>query len=370
MKWHSLILSLILGAGVVLAHPSAGIAQSARENADARKLFDEGTDLYNEKNFPEAEKKFREALTKYPKFDRSDRTAYYLIITLEKLRRLQDLRTEIENFHRNYSGSPWREDVDEVNVKLGGVEANDLHDLLQQELKIQKERAEAERRGSTAFPQNASREAQNLRRIIQMDLSAGIDSLRERLKTDPSDPAVDANLTTIFNSNPSQGVPFLLEVWANTAVNPNVRNNAFFFAMRRTPDKVRVANTFMEMLGKKENEPIVSEALFRMTYIEHRAVLEKIVGSSNPGKFDAMEKILRGGSITLRCDLLTAVAKLKDDPRAETFIADAAENDIDPTVRKCGLDSLKSLKSPARLGPGAAVIWTPLIAPLPPPPPR
>jgi len=379
MKWHSLILTLMLGTGAVIAHPPAGIAQSARENEEARKLWKDGNDLYNQRNFAEAEKKFRDALMKYPKADQSDRNAYYLIITLEKLRRLQDLRTEIENFHRNYSGSPWREDVDEVNVRLGGLQSNDLHDLLQQEAKIQKERAEAERRGSTAFPQNASRDAQTLRRIIQMDLNAGIERLRERLKADPSDPAVDANLTTIFNSNPSQGVPFLLEVWANPAVSPNVRNNAFFFAMRRTPDKVQVANTFMEMLGKKENEPIVSEALFRMTYIEHRAVLEKIAGSSNPGKFDAMEKIFRGGSITLRCDLLTAVSRLKDDSRAETFIMDAAQNDIDPAVRNCATDSLKTLKSvntdnfpgrsPRVVAPTIAAPWIPVPPPPLPQPP-
>src|SRR5262249_2280871 len=112
-------------------------------------------------------------------------------------------------------------------------------------------------------------------------------------------------------------------------------------------DKVQVANTLMEMLGKKENEPIVSEALFRMTYIEHRAVLDKIVGSSNPEKFDAIEKIFRGGSISLRCDLLATVGKLKDDPKAETFITDGAQNDKDLAVRRCALDTLVSMKGPA-----------------------
>jgi hypothetical protein len=117
--------------------------------------------------------------------------------------------------------------------------------------------------------------------------------------------------------------------------------------MRLNPDRVQVANTMMEMLGKKENEPIVSEALFRMPYLVHREVLAEIVRSSNSNKFDAIEKIYRGGSITLRSDLLDAVAKLKDDPRAESFIIDAAKNDKDMAVRRAALEALIRLKGAA-----------------------
>jgi hypothetical protein len=94
------------------------------------------------------------------------------------------------------------------------------------------------------------------------------------------------------------------------------------------------------MLGKKENESIVNEALFRMTYEEHRKVLDKIVASSNPNKFDAIEKIYRGGSITLRSDMLTAVATLRDDPKAQSFIMDAAQNDKDLAVRQAAIEAL------------------------------
>jgi hypothetical protein len=339
MKPNSLILSLILAAGAVAACPSVGIAQSARDNAEARRLWAEGNEFYNDGNFPEAEKKFREALTKYPKADQSDRTAYYLIITLDKLRRFQDVHTEIENFHRNYPGSRWRGDVDEENLKT--LQGNSL---FEQEAKIAKERAESDKRGSTALPPNASMEAEVLRRIIQLDPERGIEKAKELLKADPSDPVVIANLGTIFNTNSPQALPFLLSLYASSAASPKARNTAFFFAMRRNPDKDQVAKTLMEMLAKKENEDVVSEALFRMTYIEHRAVLDKIVGSSNPDKFDAIEKISRGGSITLRCDLLSAVAKLKDDPRAEAFITDATQNDKDLAVRRCAIESLMSLK--------------------------
>jgi len=339
MKRNSLILSLILAAGVLAVHPQAGMSQTTKENTEARRLWNEGNELYNDGNFPDAEKKFREALTKYPRADQADRSAYYLIITLEKLRRFQDARTEIENFHRNYPGSRWRSDVDEKSLALG----SSSNSIAEQEVKIEKEHALSQQLGSTALPPNASMDAVILQMIIQQSPNEGMETVKERLKKDPSDPAVIANLGTIFNSNSPQALPFLLEL-SNSAVSPTTRTIAFFYATRRNPDKGQVANTLMEMLGKKENESIVSEALFRMTFEEHRQVLAKIVASPNPNKFDAIEKIYRGGSITLRSDLLAEVAKLRDDPKAEAFIMDAAQNDKDLAVRRAAIEALMMQK--------------------------
>jgi len=335
---RTLALSLTLVTGVLLAHPAAGVAQTPRENTEARRLWSEGIDLYNDGNAMDAEKKFRDALTRYPKSDQADRTTYYLILALEKLRRFQDANTEIENFYRSFPASRWRDDVDERSLALGATSSS----LLEQEAKIARERAESEKRGSTVLPPNASVDAMVLRMIIQANPNEGIEKVKERLKAYPSDPAAIANLGTIFSSNSPQALPFLLEL-SNSAVSLNARTIAFFFAMRSNPDKVQVANTLMEMLNKKENESIVSEALFRMTYQEHRAVLAEIVGSPNPNKFDAIEKIYRGGSITLRSDLLTAVSSLKDDARAESFILDAARNDKDLAVRRAAIGALMEL---------------------------
>jgi hypothetical protein len=70
-----------------------------------------------------------------------------------------------------------------------------------------------------------------------------------------------------------------------------------------------------------------------MTFSEHREVLAKIVESANPNKFAAIEKIYRGGSITLRSDL-RGCRDARDDPRAVSFIIDAAQNDKDPGCAK------------------------------------
>jgi len=343
MKWHSLVLGLIVATGATAFYPKTGMAQSPQKT-EALRLYGEGRDLLDDGHYPEAEKKFREALTKYPRADQSDRTTYYLIITLEKLRRFQEARAEIENFSRNFPGSRWRSDVDERSMALG-VTANTL---LAQEAKIAKERAASMERGSSALPPDASLDAMLLGMIIQDNPTEGFERVRERLKKDPADPAVLPNIGTIFNSRSPQALPFLYDL-ANSAASPNVRTIAFFYAIRRNPDRVQVANTLMEMLEKKDNEPIVSDALFRMTFVEHREVLAKIVESSNPNKFDAIGKIYRGGSITLRSDLLTAVAKLKDDPRAESFIQDAAQNDKDLAVRRAAVQALMSQKSAASM---------------------
>ena len=343
MKLHPLILGLIIATGASAFCPKAGLAQST-PNTEAKRLWNEGRDLYDDGNYADAEKRFREALTKYPRVEQSDRTTYYLIITLEKLRRFQEARTEIENFHRNFPGSRWRSDVDERSMALGAT----ANSQLAQEIKIAKERAASAERGSSELPPDASVDAMILGMIIQDNPAEGIEKVKERLRKDPADPAVFANIGTIFNSRSPQALPFLFEL-ANSAASPNVRTIAFFYAMRRNPDRVQVANTLMEMLEKKENEAIVSEALFRMTYVEHREVLAKIVESPTPNKFDAIEKIYRGGSITLRSDLLMLLAKLKDDRRADSFIQDAAQNDKDLAVRRAAVEALMSQKSAASM---------------------
>jgi tetratricopeptide (TPR) repeat protein len=357
MNWHSLSISLILAAGVAVAHSPQGLAQTPRENAEARRLFNEGVNLQDRGNMAEAEKKFREALTKYPKAEQSDRTAYYLINTLVKLARLQDARTEIEQFRKNYPQSKWQPDVNENIVKLGGqVGAPPEAAIWNSPAELREAQAIADRLRRAAipivppnnnypdeFPQNASMDAEVLRQIVLRDVNAGIERAKSLLRTNPSDPVVVANLGTIANSDSPQTLPFLLSLWVNTSAAPNVRNIAFFWFSRRNPDKEEVAKTIMDMLAKRETEAIASEALYRMTVADHRAVLEKIVMSSHPDKFPLMEKIYRNGSVLLRTDLLMFVARL-NDPKSVPFIVGVAQNDRDVSVRRAAARALGGRK--------------------------
>jgi hypothetical protein len=214
-------------------------------------------------------------------------------------------------------------------------------------------------------------QATDLRFIIQRDPNQGIEDAKELLKTNPSHPAVFANLGTIGNSDSPRAVPFLLSIWVNTSASPNMRNNAFFWFSRRNPDKDEVAKAIMDLLAK-ETEEVASTALFRMTVADHRAVLEKIVTSSNPIKFDLMEKIYRNGSVLLRTDLLMFVATL-NDPKAVPFMVRAAQNDPDLSVRRAVINALGNRKDvdheTLQLAKSAPPSRTKVV-PVPQPPPR
>ncbi len=79
MKRNSFALSLILAIGVIDIHVQSAGAQTVPLNTAARQMFMEGRDLFDDGKFVEAEKKFRDALAKYPKADKADQTAYYRI---------------------------------------------------------------------------------------------------------------------------------------------------------------------------------------------------------------------------------------------------------------------------------------------------
>ncbi|HET9217696.1 MAG TPA: outer membrane protein assembly factor BamD [Terriglobia bacterium] len=357
MKRHSLICSLIVALGLAIAEPPSAIAQTPRENSEAKKLFNEGVAFQHDGNFVEAEKKFRAAMRRYPRAENADRTAYYLIDTLKKLKRVQDARAEIDNFRRSYPQSKWLADVNEMMFMLGGQpDAPTELSIWNTPAELREAQARADLlRGATTpigppnkiyapeFPPNASMEAEYLQLIVQRDSDRGIEVATDMLRANPSDRAVLANLGIIANSDSPRAVPFLLSVWGNTAAPPNMRNSAFFWFSRRNPDKSEVAKAIMDLLAKRETEHVASEALFRMTVADHRAVLEKIVTSSNPDKFALMEKIYRNGSELLRTDLLMFVGRL-DSPKAVPFIAQAAQNDKDLSVRRAAAQILANRK--------------------------
>jgi len=356
MKRNSFALDLALAATLVAAHPSTGISQTPSQNSEARRLVAEGVEFQYDGRFADAEKKFREALTKYPRAEQSDRTAYYLIDALVKLGRVQDARMEIERFRKNYPTSKWLQDVGERTWDLGGQPNAPQAGIWNSPAELREAQARFDlMRGAVTpsgppnkiyadqFPPNASYRAQALRQIVQLDTDKGIENAKEMLKTDPSDPAVAANLGTIANSDSPQALPFLLSIWANVASSPNMRNNAFFWASRRNPDKEQVAKAIMDLLAKRETEAVASEALSLMTVADHRAVLEKIVMSSNPDKFMLMEKIYRNGSVLLRTDLLMFIGRL-NDPKATPFIVGVAQNERDASVRRAAVQALAGRK--------------------------
>jgi len=356
MKTNSFALTLVFAATVVVANPSMGISQTARQNSEANRLHTDGIKFLYDGNFVEAEKKFREALTKYPKAEQSDRAAYYLIDALVKLRRVQEARTEIENFRRNYPQSKWQQEVDEKTVVLGGQPGASQAQIWNSpaELRETQNRADLMRGATTPngppnkiypdnFPWNPSMRMERLRQNVQMNTDRGIEDAKEMLKTDPSDPAVHANLGIIANSESPHALPFLLSIWGNTASSPNMRKDAFFWASRRNPDKEQVAKAIMDLLANRETEAVASQALYLMTVADHRAVLEKIVTSANPAKFVLMKRIYENGSALLKSDLLMFIGKL-NDPKSVSFIVETVQNERDASVRRAAAQALAGRK--------------------------
>ena len=375
MKPLSLIWSLMIAAGLIVAQPSIGLSQTAKESADpARQLFNKGVEFQSHGDYAQAEKTFREVLRRYPTDKHSDQTAFYLIDTLMRLRRVQEARTEAENFPRRYPQSKWKTDVAEVILELGGPAPADAR-IWNSPAELREAQARANRMLGLStpiggpsnsiypdnFPPNASMYAEILRQMIQLDRERGIEEAKQRLRENPSDPVVVANLGTIANSDSSQAIPFLLSVWGNTAATPNARNTAFFWFARRNPDKQEVARAITDLFQRPQTEGVASEALRNMTVADHRAVLEKIVMASNPEKFVLIEKIYRRGSELLRPDLLMFVARL-DDSRAVPFIVKAAQSDPDPDVRAAAARALGTRKDV-----DASTLQT-LIRSVPPPP--
>lgn len=379
MKTLSIFLAGALAICTVIILPTDGVAQTSQQNSEARKLFIEGRDLQDDGKFADAEKKFREALTRYPKADQSDRTAYYLIATLVRLGRAADARNEIDNFRKNYPQSTWKSDVDEKALTLGpnvstpfayyvrsqlGAEPN-VHViepgtvLLNHGLNTWQSNVTSWNTAGTPFALytgSSTLESELLRLILEKDVERGIEVARERLKTDPADPAVISNLGTIANSSSAQALPFLMGLVTSPTANPNAKSQALFWATRRTGDKDQMAKALMDMLSGpngKETETIVTEVLQRFSAIERRNALALITQSQNAERVNLMDRLYRAGGPPVRLDIVRAVGQMPQgaaastqamDRRVLTFLTEAAQNDKDTSVRRTAIQALASRK--------------------------
>jgi hypothetical protein len=380
MKTLSIFLASALAICTVVIHPIDGVAQTSQQNSEARKLFIEGRDLQDDGKFADAEKKFREALTKYPKADQSDRTAYYLIATLVRLGRAADARNEIDTFRKNYPQSTWKSDVDEKALTLGatantpfgyyvrspfGTEPN-LHIVSPGETHLLSNGLNTWQPGVTTWNTTGSPfvlhigsstlESELLRLILEKDAERGIEVARERLKTDPADPAVISNLGTIANSSSAQALPFLMGLVTSSTSNPNAKSQALFWATRRTGDKDQMAKALMDMLSGpngKETETVVADVLNRVSTIERRNALTMITESQNAERVNLLDRLYRAGGAPVRLDIVRAVGQMPQgtaasaqgmDRRVLTLLTDAAQNDKDTSVRRTAIQALATRK--------------------------
>ena len=363
MRRNTLLLSFTVVVGLGLAAPSPLRAQFASQNTTARTLFAEGQNLWDEGKFVDAERKFREALTKYPKAEQSDRTAYYLITTLVTLGRTAEARMEIDNFNRNYPQSSWRSDVEERRLELNGLPSVAWgryqlglrgHNMGGPPRAVTAEvvrgpKVPSSPPGLTIHSNpNVSLDQEVLRLIIEMDFPEGIRLSRERLKGNPSDPAVIANFSTIGSGNPSQALPFLLTVAGDAHSSPHTRTQAVFVVRRR-------------VMKEEESVPVVADTLSRFSDVERRNAVDQIVQARKVEGTAVLQKIYKASSnAAVRMQIVESVGSVPDASTVP-FLSEVARNEKELGVRRIAIQSL------ARLPHVDVKTWEGILKTLPPP---
>lgn len=293
----------------MLAGFCPGLRAQTKQPPGARDLFIEGRDCLDDGKLIDAVRKFREALAKAPREGRPDRTAYFLIATLVKLGDTAEARLEIANFYRNYPLSKWKSDVDEENVQLNGLDGQD------------------------ELSADPSLEREILRIIINQNDNQGIRIARERLKRNPSDPAVIANFGVIANTVSSQVVPFFATVLINRDSSPNTRAMAIFWLVRqKNTQGEAVQRALIDVMKAQEAPPFVAEALGRLSVAERRVVLDRIAQGSVAGRVVALERIFKGATnAQIRSEVIESLGSIPE-PSALTFLNQVASTEKDPVV--------------------------------------
>jgi len=353
MKRNVLLRAFIVVVIMIAAVSPHVQAQSPASSTPDQTLFSEGRNLWDDGKFSEAEKKFREALTKYPRAEKSDRTAYYLITTLVTLGRAAEARKEIQSFNRNYPQSRWQSDVEEKRIALTGTPQFRGSRSGQRHIEVHVPSVFVPH----PFPVNfgvstpfgptmplhvnvsPSLDQEILRVIIDRDPNTGIEIARERLKGNPSDPAVITNLSVIAGSGSSLAMPFLVNV-AGSAASPNARSLAVFFMFRQDHNKAAAEKVVVEILKDKDAIPAVADALGRFNMNERRVVLERIAQSPLAEKTSVLQGIYKTSVNTQVRSQVVATAGSIPDAAALAFLNDVVRNEKEPAVREVAIQNL------------------------------
>jgi tetratricopeptide (TPR) repeat protein len=243
------VLVTVIGAAAELRAQTPQPAQPAQAQAPAdpaRALFLAGRNFWDDGRFADAEKKFREALAKYPTSENADRTGFYLIETLIKMGRTPEALAEMNKFFTSFPRSKWLDDVQERRIGLTGqtppLGPNPFGNA----------RPGAWGPGTPMWNQFFSGQNANaveqelLRALLKSEPERGLDVVKDRLKADPSDPVALSNFSTIVESSSNTALPLLIAV-ARTSSSVKARAYAAFWLGRAHADK---NNTVVKALAE------------------------------------------------------------------------------------------------------------------------
>jgi hypothetical protein len=341
-----LLLTLTI-AGTLVAVPPQLHAQTSAQNAAAKAVFMEGVDFWDDGKFADAEKKFRETLVKYPRAEQSDRTSFYLITTLMKLGRTDEARAEIQNFYRNYPQSSWMIDVEEKRIDLGmpgppfgpGYRFYAQPPVVVHPVQVS---PQLQVHGRFAPPitvnVNAALEQALFRVIIQTDANYAISMAKERLKANPSDPAVVSNFSLIAGSGSPQAFPFFITV-ASDGPTPNTQTQARFWIGRLNNAQDAVGRAFIALTSER-TLPVVAEVLSRTNPAERSNVLKQVVEHPSPEKVIALKKVFKVTTVQPFKSQIVESAGTVPESAAREFLTDVAKHETEYSVRLSAIQAL------------------------------
>jgi HEAT repeat protein len=198
----------------------------------------------------------------------------------------------------------------------------------------------------------------------------GIEVASDRLKADPSDPVVLANLSAIATSPSSKGLPLLISI-AKSSPSMKARRDATFWLARSRADKDVLVGTLLEILsgtGDPETENAAASALAEINTPRAMAALTDIARDRNrstgtrrsalnalarfnlPNGLSTYEELYRNASdsVEMRRTLVNLIGR-STETRTVTVLANIAKTDSDVTVRRIAVQFLGNRKEPEAL---------------------
>ena len=355
---------------------------------EARDLFNAGQRFYDQDKFSEAEKRFREVITRFPSNPIADRADYYLIRTLSQMGKQTEAISRIDAFPKNYPRSSWLNDVQEMRVRLTNQVPDGAEKRLRPPVRSVQINAQAlppspptppspapffTSVGPSPFPiefqssdPEISLQQEIMRAMFHNDAERAIQIATERLKVNPADPVVLSSLNVVATSRSPQALPMLIEI-AKGSTNPKARRDAIFWLGQSRGDKDAIVDTLVGLLPSltDDDSEAVSFALGQMRTDKALNALSTIARDKNrneklrnnalfwigqsraPNRVGMLEDIYKSNmdSSKVRLQVLFALSQTRD-PQATTILSNIAQNDPDIEVKKQAIFWLGQSRSP------------------------
>ena len=363
----------------------------------ARELFVSGQKFYDENNFVEAEKQFREVLRRFPRNRFAERADYYLIRTLTQLGRRAEAIGRINAFARQYPKSSWQDDVRELRIRLTNQVSPEAESLLLAPVPPSPFPAPPAPPSQAAPPQPApppapavrigrgavkvttfnagqnaaidseiSLQQEIMRAVFRNDAERGMEIAAERLKNDPADPVVLSNLHMVAASLSSQALPILVSI-ARGSTNLKARKDAIFWiGQSKVANKDSAVDTIVGLvpsLAEDEAETaaftlgqmITEKALNGLASIARdKSKSEKVrntalywIGESKlPNRVALLEDVYKNAmdNTKIRLQALFALAETRD-PQAAAVLGNIAASDPELEVKRQAVFWLGRMKN-------------------------